>query len=133
MSDDAFDQETYDNDYIKPHEWEALQIIKNQLKPLYLLTKCLEGNVDLKDGACKASHRSLWEVLPVLEEVLDHFKGLEKQAKNGDFNNHPGIQNSITKAWNKTKDYYVKTDASITWVTALVLHPRFKFEFFENE
>ena len=64
--------------------------------------------------------------------MLDHFKGLEKQAKNGDFNNYLGIQNSITEAWNKTKDYYVKTDISVTWVTALVLHPRFKFEFFED-
>lgn len=49
----------------------------------------------------------------MLEEVLDHFKGLEKQAKNSDFNDHPGIQNSIIEAWHKTKDYYVKTDASI--------------------
>jgi hypothetical protein len=33
----------------------------------------------------------------MLEEVLDHFEGLEKQAKNSDFNNHPGIQNSIQR------------------------------------
>ncbi len=129
---DAFDQETYDNDYIKPHEQDTLQIIKNQLEPLFLLTKELEGNADLYDTVGKASHRSLQEVLPVLEEVLDHFKGLEKQAKNSDFNNHLGIQNSIIEAWNKTKDYYVKTDTSIAQVTALVLHPRFKFEFFED-
>jgi hypothetical protein len=44
---------------------------------------------------------------------LDHFEALEKQVKNSDFNDHPGIQNSIIKAWNKTKDYYIKTDASI--------------------
>ncbi len=91
MSDDAFNQETYDNNYIKPHKQEVLQIIKNQLKPLYLLTKCLEGNIDLKDNVYKASYRSLQEVLPILEEVLDHFEGLEKQAKNGDFNNYLGI------------------------------------------
>jgi hypothetical protein len=49
----------------------------------------------------------------MLEEVLDHFEGLKKQAKNSDFNNHLGIQNSIIEAWHKTKDYYVKTDTSI--------------------
>jgi len=49
----------------------------------------------------------------MLEHILDHFEALEKQVKNGDFNDHPGIQNSIIEAWNKTKDYYVKTDASI--------------------
>jgi hypothetical protein len=36
-----------------------------------------------------------------MEHVLSHFEGLEKQAKAGDFNYHPGIQNSITEAWNK--------------------------------
>jgi hypothetical protein len=68
----------------------------------------------------------------MLEEVLDHFEGLEKQAKNGDFDDHLGIQNSIIEAWHKTKDYYVKTDASIAWVAALVFHPRFKFEYFDD-
>jgi hypothetical protein len=68
----------------------------------------------------------------MLEEVLDHFEGLKKQAKNSDFNDHLGIQNSITEAWHKTKDYYVKTDASIAWVAALVFYPRFKFEYFNN-
>jgi hypothetical protein len=68
----------------------------------------------------------------MLEEVLDYFEGLEKQAKNSDFNDHLGIQNLIIEVWHKTKDYYVKTDAFITWVTALVLYPRFKFEYFDN-
>jgi hypothetical protein len=39
----------------------------------------------------KVSHGLLWEVLPMLEEVLDYFKGLKKQAKNSDFNNYLGI------------------------------------------
>jgi len=130
-SGDAFDQETYDNDYLSKQEWKALKIIKDQLEPLFLLTKCLEGNADLKDGAYKASHGSLWETLPVLK-VLDHFEGLEKRSKNSDFDDHPGIQNSITEAWHKTKEYYAKTDTSIAWVAALTLHPRFKFEYFEK-
>ena len=88
---DAFDQETYDNDYLSEQEWKALAIIKDQLAPLFYLTKELEGNADLSEGGGKASHGVLWEVLPMLEEVLDHFEGLEKQAKNSDFNDHPGI------------------------------------------
>ena len=66
-------------------------IIKDQLALLFYLTKELEGNVDLSEGGGKASYRVLWEVLPILEEVLDHFEGLEKQAKNSDFDDHPGI------------------------------------------
>ena len=68
----------------------------------------------------------------MLEHILDHFEALEKQVKNGDFNDHPGIQNSIIEAQNKTKDYYIKIDASITQVAALSLHLRFKFEYFND-
>jgi hypothetical protein len=34
----------------------------------------------------------------MLEEILDHFEGLEKQVKNSDFDDYSGIQNSITEA-----------------------------------
>jgi hypothetical protein len=119
------------SDYLSDDEWDALAIIQKQLEPLFRLTKDLEGNADLKDGVCKASHGALWEILPVMDHV-SHFEGLEKQAKAGDFNRYPGIQNSITEAWNKTNGYYTKTGASIAWVAAVVLHPRFKWLYFEN-
>ena len=88
---DAFDQETYDNDYLSEQEQKALIIIKDQLTLLFYLTKELEGNIDLSEGGGKASYRALWEVLPMLEEVLDHFEGLEKQAKNSDFDDYLSI------------------------------------------
>lgn len=49
----------------------------------------------------------------MLKHILTHFKDLEKQAKEGRFNRYKGIQSSITLAWQKTTDYYEKTDASI--------------------
>ena len=42
--------------------------------------------------------------------ILTHFEGLDKRAKVGDFDNHPGITRSINLAWNKANDYYGKTD-----------------------
>jgi len=132
VSTDSFNKETFEQDYLNDREWDALAIIRDQLMPLFLLTKDLEGNADLCESGGKASHRALWETLIGIEHILDHFEGLETQAKNGDFNNHPGIQNSITEAWNKTKLYYTKTDASIAWVAAVVLHPRFKWAYFEK-
>jgi hypothetical protein len=51
----------------------------------------LEGNYDLKDGARKASHGALWEVLPVFEFLLSYFEKLEKKAKARDFDEYPGI------------------------------------------
>jgi hypothetical protein len=103
------------------------------LEPLFRLTKDLEGNHDLKDGAQKASHGALWEVLPVFEFVLSHFENLEIEAKAGAFDGHPGIQSSITLAWNTTKKWYKKTDNSVAWSAAMVLHPGYKFIWFEEK
>jgi len=66
------------------------------------LTKDLEGNPDLKDGARKASNGALWEVMPVFQHILSHWEKLEKESKKGTFDRHPGIQSSITLAWNTT-------------------------------
>lgn len=131
-SDDFDDQEIFQEDYITAAEWRALEIIKNQLEPLFRLTKDLEGNHDLKDGARKASHGALWEVLPVFEFLLSYFEKLEKKAKAGDFDEYPGIQSSITLAWNTTTSWYKKTDNSLAWTASMVLHPRFKFTWFEQ-
>jgi hypothetical protein len=131
-SKDAFNKETFDEDYLTDDKWVTLEIIKEQLQPLFYCTKSLEGNADLTDGARKASYGALWEVLSVFEDILSTFESLEQQAKNGDFNDHPGIQSLITLVWNKTQEYYIKTDALIAWMALLVLHPRWKWAYFEK-
>ena len=130
---DAYDLETYNDDFLLPHEWDTLALIKDHLEPLFRLTKALEGNATLKDGAKKASHGALWEVLPVFEHPLSHFESLEKDAKAGKFQGHSGIQSSITLAWEATIKWYRKTDLSIAWVAGLVLHPRFKYQWFDGK
>jgi len=77
ISADLFDQETFNNDYLKEEEWAILELVKSHLEPLFLLTKSLEGNADMQDGACKASHGALWEILPVFDHVLSYFEQLE--------------------------------------------------------
>jgi hypothetical protein len=96
MSKEDFDQETFKQDYLLDKEWDSLTLIKDQLEPLFRLTKGLEGNPDLKDKSCKASHGALWEVLPAFEFILRHFESLETDAKAGLFYGHEGIQESIT-------------------------------------
>ena len=125
-------KETHLNDYLSDDDQRTLKIIKEQLEPLFYLTKELEGNTDLADGACRASHGALQETLPVFDHVLAYFEKLEQQAKSGLFNDHPSIQNSITLAWNTAKKWYTKTDASIMWIASLVLYPRWKWAYFEK-
>jgi hypothetical protein len=103
------------------------------LELLFHIIKALEGNADFKDGSYKASHGQLRELLPVFEHILTHFERLKRQAKAGDFDDYPGIKRSITKAWNKAKDYYGKTDESVTWIASTVMNPRFKMKYFEDK
>src|ERR1700722_8592227 len=56
-----------------------------------------------------------------------------RMANNRKFKDNHRIQNSITLAWNKTQEYYTKTDASTSWMAALVLHPRWKWAYFQNK
>ena len=130
MSTDPDDKEAYKQDYLSNAKQKTLEIIRDQLEPLFFITKGLEGNADIDDGACKASHGALQEQLPMLEHLLSHFENLEKEAKAGRFNRR--IQESITLAQTKTQVYYKKTDALIAWIALLVLHPRQKQAYFEK-
>lgn len=132
FSTDDEDKELFEKDYLSQDEWKTLEVIKEQLEPLFYITKGLEGNANIDEDAGKASHGALWEQLPLLEHVLTHFEGLEKQAKAGKFNKHRGIQSSITLAWQKTQVYYEKTDASIAWMASLVLYSRWKWAYFDK-
>ena len=76
VSSNTLDKETFNQDYLTSQEQEALAIIKEQLKPLFRVTKGLEGNVNLKDSNCKASYRQLGELLLVFEFILGYFKKL---------------------------------------------------------
>jgi hypothetical protein len=81
VSTNNLDKKTFDQDYITPKEWTALEMIKEQLEPLFCVTKGLKGNVDLKDSDYKASYKQLKELLPVFKYILDHFKKLKQRLK----------------------------------------------------
>jgi hypothetical protein len=59
MSTDPDDKEAYKQDYLSDAKWKTLEIIRDQLEPLFFITKGLKGNADIDDGACKASYSAL--------------------------------------------------------------------------
>jgi hypothetical protein len=132
VSTEPDDREIFDNDYLSSEEWETLEIIRDQLQPLFLLTKGLEGNAKMTEGALEPSHGALWESLIVLEHIMTHFETLETQSKQHQFNDHAGIQQSITLAWQACLKWYRKTDNSLAWQASMVLHPLYKWSFFEK-
>jgi hypothetical protein len=134
VSKEDLDQETFLQDYLTDDEWTALEIIRDQLEPLFRLTNDLEGNASIRDDkAGGASHGAIWELLLAFEFILGHFERLETEAKEGAFSDHPGIQESITLAWGIATFWYNKTDHSIAWLASVVLHPRFKWTWFERK
>ena len=86
----------------------------------------------MSEKAKKPSHGALWEVLLIFEAILLHFEDLEKRRTQKEFRDNPRIESSITLAWQKTKEFYNKTDLSPAWITAVVLYPRWKWSFFES-
>ncbi len=132
VSSNELDSETFSEDHLTDDDWADLELIKDHLEKLFYLTKNLEGNADLQESGKRASHGVLWETTIVFEALLSHFEKLEDRAKAGEFNSNPRIQSSITLAWGKVKEFYVKTDLSIAWVASVVLHPRFKWQYFET-
>jgi hypothetical protein len=56
-------------------------MIKEQLKPLFCVTKELKGNADLKDSNCKAFYEQLRELLLVFKYILNYFKKLKQRLK----------------------------------------------------
>ena len=93
----------------------------------------MEGNTDFKDGNNKVLYGHLEELLPVFEHIFTYFEGLEVQVHTGDFNSYPDITRSINYTWIKAKDYYGKTDQSVTWIALTIINPRFKMKYFEDK
>ncbi len=129
---DELDKETFDNDYLDNDKQETLNLIKQHLEVLFRAIKSLKGNTKLKEGVYKASHGALQELLPVFEYILKHFEDLQTYASYSEFNSNPRIQSSITLAQNKTVEYYKKTDVLIAQMATVVLYPRFKQHYFED-
>jgi hypothetical protein len=56
-------------------------MIKEQLKPLFCVTKKLKNNTNLKDSDYKASYKQLKELFFVFEYILNYFKKLKQRLK----------------------------------------------------
>lgn len=100
-------------------EWDELRQIICILQPFNDRTMLLE------------SHRgngALWEVLSAMDELLDHLEKTKQlhAAESAYFaaSNNP--------AWDKLNKYYELADFNPVFHAAVVLHPGFKFEYFEG-
>jgi hypothetical protein len=98
VSKENLDIEIAQGDYLTTEDWNILELIRDQLQLLFLLTKNLERNPNLKEKTTKLLYGVLWEVLPTFEKILSYFEDLQTRAAHYKFDDNPQIQSSIILA-----------------------------------
>jgi hypothetical protein len=76
--------------------------------------------------ALQSSTSTLDNVLPAMDFILEMFEDGKERFKDNDF-----MAPCINSAWSKLNKYYTKTSESPAYISALVLHPAFKWEYIE--
>ena len=143
------------SDMLDTDDWQVIAQYVAILKPLEDATLALEGHIG---GRCGA----IWRVLPQYEKVLQHFESLVEQypiineppmaATATSFDTSqtstadslsalPATQSTaerhfninIKLAWQKINDYYSKLDNTPIYIAAVVLHPRMRWKWFEEQ
>lgn len=111
-------------DRLTGDDWAELEQFHSLLLPLWEMTKRIEGNAS--DG----SHGALWEVLPMMDYILEH---LESTAKELQYKPDSYFKTAVDFGHLKMRSYYSRTDLTPAYRAAVVLHPALKFEYFEEK
>ena len=121
-------------------DWAIITRYVEILKPLKDATLALEGHIGGRFGA-------IWRVLPQYKVVLQHFESLIKQypvddqiatAEDGSeqlqhLTAEQHFSLNVKIAWQKMDAYYTKLDNIPLYVAAVVLHPRMKWRWLEEQ
>jgi hypothetical protein len=123
------------DDKLSTVDWSILARYHEILKPIKDEARKLEGSIG-------SNHGAIWQVLPAFERLLTHFENLRRQyppletipSQDDELlTTEHHFSTNINLAWQKLDDYYTKTDATPLYVTAVVLHPRFKKKWFNTK
>ncbi|EKG18608.1 putative transposase [Macrophomina phaseolina MS6] len=111
------------NDFLTSDDWATLTAYYYILKPFHEVTKRLEGNpIDGELGA-------LWEVLPVMEFLLEYLEGVKQNVAR-----FPDeyFRVNVNLGWAKLDEYYKLLDDSPVYAASIALHPAFGWEWIEH-
>jgi hypothetical protein len=129
------------DDALTTDDWLCLTEYRGILKPLHDATKALEGHAGGRFGA-------IWLVLPTIEQLLNELEDkkrhclmtietqvrasqLDTDAESDVFWSH--LTAAVNRGWKKLDDYYNTLDATPVYVAAIVLHPAFKWRWFDTQ
>lgn len=103
-------------DQLSTDDWELLRQIQQFLECIEHTTKALESNQSTID-----------RVLPAMDFVL-------KQFEDGkcEFADHPTLSKMFNSGWSKLEKYYQLSEDTPVYVAALILHPRYKWQYLDR-
>ncbi len=105
-------------DELSSADWKILVKIKSILKPFFIIIKHLERN------AIDGSHVALWQIVLDLECLIQSLEDQHTRLKNDIDITH--LTTYVALTFDKLEDYWGKTNQSVVWLAAIVLHPKHK-------
>ncbi|TKA47803.1 hypothetical protein B0A49_12989, partial [Cryomyces minteri] len=116
------------DDTLSADDWHVLTQYLEILEPLHVATMELQGNPE--EGRAGA----IWEVLPVMESLLKHLEDTKRRyadlAASGD---SAFLRVNSNLGWKHLNKYYTLTDETPIYLSAVVLHPAYKWRWIERK
>jgi len=124
-------------DRLKIEDWRVLTETREILQPFYDQTKHYQSR------AKNETHGALWEMYLSMELILNEIiTSKERYIDVSSTYPHPDdddimkarkyTRTSLDNYWGKLDDYYKKFDLAPVYTAALVLHPGYKWRYFEK-
>ena len=98
-------------------DWDCLKQIQDFLSHFHLATLASEGRFNSVD---------------VIIETFDYRLEIFETAVNETYLGNPFLRTAINDGWNKLRKYYLASDRSPVYVTAMVLRPDTKWSYIEK-
>ncbi|RYP07091.1 hypothetical protein DL764_002723 [Monosporascus ibericus] len=114
------------------HDWEVLKLTADILKYYEDAVKTLEGDgiPTLRKRGWLGSYGNIWDVIPSFEFLLDRLERFKARVE--DLPDSRYMAANLNLAWLKLNEYYTKLQETPIYVTALALHPAYRWRWFER-
>lgn len=110
------DEAALTEDILLPNDWSTLKLIRDFLKGFLEATKFSEGREATID-----------RVLPTMDFLLAKFENASEEYTSNEY-----LSVCIDAGWQKLKTYWNKADRAPVYIAAIVLNPRYKWNYFRH-
>ena len=94
------------------------------------LTKWLEGNANKK--GTEGSHGAIWETVKAMDMMYQHLQVAGDRISSSPDSFHQHYKTGVDCGWIKLLEFYTEINETPIYRAAMVLHPRYKYDYFEQ-